>query len=111
MLYVDVGLITSTKRTDIDEFLSKLTVELKMTAGNVGCFLNIMIESDEDGSIFIHQNRYVEDTLKRFNMQDANPVLTHLEECLITVEETNILYSIEVPYRKAIGCLMYLNLC
>jgi hypothetical protein len=53
------------------------------------------------------QKRYIEDVLRRFRMDSANPVSTPIEKCEplgITEEST----STSAPYREAVGCLMYL---
>jgi len=39
--------VAATKKTSIEEFLSRLKEEFKITAEPVGCFLNILIDCCE----------------------------------------------------------------
>lgn len=107
VLYVDDGLVAASKKEDIKLFLSRLQEEFKITIEPIGYFLGIHVDRKEDGSIFIDQQRYAEDVLRRFNMADATPVSTPIEQYLPTEEVTNVKLS-DAPYRQAIGCLMYL---
>lgn len=65
----------------------------------------------KDGSIFLHQGNYIKKILIRFNMSDADPVVIpadgHDERC-IDMHKTKPV-SNQVPYREAIGSLMYLS--
>lgn len=106
-LYVDDGLVVATKKISIEEFLSRLKEEFKITAEPIGCFLNILIDRRDDGSIVISQKRYTEDILRRFNMEQANSVSTPIEKCQMTREEENA-NTANVPHREAVGCLMHL---
>lgn len=106
-LYVDDGLVAATKKISIEEFLSRLKEEFKITAEPIACFLNILIDRRDDGSIVISQKRYTEDILRRFNMEQANSVSTPIEKCQITGEEENA-NTANVPYREAVECLMHL---
>lgn len=105
-LYVDDGLVAAMKKISIEEFLSRLKAEFKITAESVGYFLNVLIDRLDNDSIVISQKRYYEDILRRFNGRcefgfDSNrEVSTDGEH--IDAETTN------APYREAVGCLMYL---
>jgi hypothetical protein len=107
VLYVDDGIVAATNRQSINIFLDKLKEEFQITVDTLGCFLNVQIERSIDGTIHITQKRYIEDVLRRFRMDSANPVSTPIEKCEplgITEEST----STSAPYREAVGCLMYL---
>lgn len=80
-LYVDDGLVAAMKKISIEEFLSRLKAEFKITAESDGYFLNVLIDRLDDDSIVISQKRYYEDILRRFNMEDANSVSTPIEKC------------------------------
>lgn len=66
----------------------------------------MLISRQDDGSIFISQKAYAESVLKRFNMVYANRVSTAIEKCQLMEEADEELT--DVPYREAVGCLMYL---
>ncbi|CAF4808934.1 unnamed protein product [Pieris macdunnoughi] len=106
VLYVDDGLVAATKDGIIQEFLRKLEMEFKITLEELGSFLNMLIEREEDGSIHLSQNLYAESLLQKFNMAKANAVSTPIEKYVQLEEKTGLRTS--APYREAVGCLMYL---
>ena len=60
------------------------------------------------GTIKLHQRLYVTDVVKRFGMENANPVSTPMEVSvnLFNDSESEPLEP-AVPYREAVGALMY----
>lgn len=63
------------------------------------------IQRSKDGSIFVHQTGYTKKILQRFNMSEANKVSIPA----VAEEESPMAdAAVEVPYREAVGCLMYL---
>ena len=46
--------------------------------------------------------------LKKFSMQDSNPVTTPIEKCCLSAGEVANSKLTTAPYREAVGCLMYL---
>ena len=107
VIYVDDGLVAATKKSTADEFLKELKATFQITSGDVGYFLNMLIEVRDDGSVFIGQQKYAEDVLRRFKMEDCNKVSTPIEG-YIQPGEAEAAESTLVPYREAVGCLMYL---
>lgn len=55
VLYVDDGLVAATRQSDAEEFLKQLQSRFKITIEKFGCFLNLQISQEKDGSITIHQ--------------------------------------------------------
>lgn len=106
VLYVDDGLVATINKASINGFLTSLEYEFKITVEPLGSFLNVLINRQKNGSIFISQKGYAESIFKRFNMEDANPVSVPIEKCQLIEDSGGAL--INVPYREAIGCLMYL---
>ena len=51
-----------------------MEAEFKITTEPVGCFLNVQIDRNNDGSIVISQRRYTEDILRRYYMENAYPM-------------------------------------
>ena len=78
-----------------------------MSSKEVKNFLGLEINRLQDGSIFIHQSRYIERMLEKFNINGANSVSTPIEtnwsESNIDNNECN------APYREAVGNLMFLQ--
>ena len=103
-VYIDDGLIAATHEEDICKLISFLSAEFKVKKGEVESFLGLEIFRKSDGTIYMHQNNYAEKVIKRFRMEDAKPVSTRAEHS----SQTTSSKSINVPYREAIGSLMYL---
>jgi len=104
-IYVDDGLIVGNKDEEIEGFLKLLQEEFKITSGSLENFLGMQIKCESDGSIFLSQEAYTNKILKRFNMADANGVSTPASR-----EESDNMKDVsgKVPYREAVGSLMYL---
>jgi Reverse transcriptase (RNA-dependent DNA polymerase)/gag-polypeptide of LTR copia-type/Zinc knuckle len=109
VLYVDDGIVAATYDEDCQNFLKNLTTEFKITAGPVSCFLGIEIKQQKDGSIFITQETYARKILQKFNMLESNPVGTpavYTQDPEDSLTKQSIAEN--VPYRAAVGSLMYL---
>jgi hypothetical protein len=107
VIYVDDGLVASNSEHDLEQFVSVLKDRFNMTVEPIGYFLNVSIRCNIDGSIFINQQMYTEAILKRFEMNNAKPVVTPIEKYL-KMDEVDDLDLTNAPYREAVGCLMYL---
>lgn len=105
-LYVDDGLIVVGAKDQkvFDEFLRELKKSFEVKIGDVKCYLGLEIDQFQDGSIFINQKAYCEKVLKRFKMDEANPVATPFEKFVNDNKKCN------QPYREAVGSLMFLAL-
>jgi hypothetical protein len=78
--------------------------------GQVHWLLGMKVEV-HPGGIRMSQQLYVEGVLKKFGMEDCHPVGTPLEGRLTEAKDLDEREKEEmenVPYRQAIGCLMYL---
>jgi len=115
VVYVDdLNIIETTK--EIKEAREHLKKEFEMKdLGKTRFFLGLQIEYTKNG-ILVHQSNYTERVLKRFNMENANPLSTSMMGRTLNVEkdpfrpkednERDLGY--EVPYLSDIGALMYL---
>lgn len=106
-LYVDDGLLFSQDESILGEIVKDLKtifeIKILKTPGN---FVGMQIEKFKN-CIFIHQTKYVEQVLNKFNMNNANinsvPAEPHVKLQKVDGEpEKNI------PYREAVGSLMHL---
>jgi hypothetical protein len=78
--------------------------------GKMTKILGMRVERDrEQGTLKISQAAYIDIILARFNMQDAKPVSTPLNRNtkLIVPTRSKHTPTIDAPYAKAIGSLMY----
>lgn len=114
-VYVDDLLLLSTNRQVKDETKKQLHQEFKIRdLGEVYSLLGMRIQRDRNlGTISNDQRTYIEQIIKRFNMQDSNPVKTPLDinarlsknQEAKTEEEKRKMSK--MPYREALGSLMY----
>ena len=103
---------SSLRATDADDcrdFLANLTAEFQITSAPVSCFLGIEVKQLEDGSVFITQEAYTKKVLRRFHMTESKPVGTPtVSEQDPDVSVTKELAGENIPYRVAVGSLIYL---
>ena len=71
-------------------------------------FLGIEVEQNENG-IFISQEKYVEEVLKRFNMQNNKACVTPTVMGLKFCKEDNSKDFDPKLYKSIVGSLMYLT--
>jgi len=71
-------------------------------------FLGMEIEYGDDGSITIHQDRYIQSLLRRHGMEDCNPVSTPLDTSTKLVKTTDAEATADPKeYQSIIGGLMF----
>ncbi|KAJ3552615.1 hypothetical protein NP233_g12840 [Leucocoprinus birnbaumii] len=83
--------------------------------GNAKLILGMRIDRDKDGNITLSQKAYCQHMLKRFRMDKCSPATTPLppgisltsNDCPATPQEIADMKS--VPYREALGSLMWLQ--
>jgi len=76
-VYVDDLLIAGANMAEIDQLKEVLKQSFDMSdLGQVKNLLGMQIEHLEDGSLFLHQSRYIEDMLKKFGMHESKAVDT-----------------------------------
>ena len=105
VLYVDDGLIASSNKEDVEQFITDLKKSFQISCSEAKFYLGLEIAQEKDG-IKITQKGYIEKILKKFNMENANPV----ETPIIKSSQNNEPGKAEskFPYRSAVGALMYL---
>ena len=86
-------------------FLGLQQEEFKITIGLLENFLRMQIKCQSDGSIFVSQEAYTNKILQKFNMAEAKGVLMPAS-CEESDNHKDV--SCKVPYREAVGSLMYL---
>ncbi|GJT68265.1 putative ribonuclease H-like domain-containing protein [Tanacetum coccineum] len=107
-VYVDDIIFGSTKKSLCDEFEGLMHKRFQMSSmGELTFFLGLQVQQKKDG-IFISQDKYVADILKKFDFATVKTASTPMEsnKALIKDEEAD---SVDVHlYRSMIGSLMYL---
>lgn len=106
LLYVDDGLLFSSSKDSLDVVMCELSKILQIKQCEPKNFVGLQIERSK-GCIFIHQTKYIEKLLTKFDMQNANgsviPVDTHT-----TLEKSSSGPDKNIQYREAVGSLMHL---
>ncbi|GJU28250.1 retrovirus-related pol polyprotein from transposon TNT 1-94 [Tanacetum coccineum] len=108
-VYVDDIIFGSTKKSLCDELNCLMHKRFQMSSmGELTFFLGLQVQQKKDG-IFISQDKYVADILKKFDFATVKIASTPMEpnKALIKDEEAD---SVDVHlYRSMIGSLMYLT--
>ncbi|GJQ91918.1 putative ribonuclease H-like domain-containing protein [Tanacetum coccineum] len=108
-VYVDDIIFGSTKKSLCVEFEQMMHKRFQMSSmGELTFFLGLQVQQKEDG-IFISQDKYVADILKKFDFVTVKTASTPMEpnKALVKDEEAE---DVDVHlYRSMIGSLMYLT--
>ncbi|GJT89990.1 putative ribonuclease H-like domain-containing protein [Tanacetum coccineum] len=108
-VYVDDIIFSSTKKTWCDEFEALMKGRFQMSSmGELTFFLGLQVKQKADG-IFISQDKYVTEILKKFDFVNVKTASTPIEtqKPLVKDEEAS---DVDVHlYRSMIGSLMYLT--
>ncbi|GJX40659.1 ribonuclease H-like domain-containing protein [Tanacetum coccineum] len=108
-VYVDDIIFGSTKKSWCDEFEVLMKSRFQMSSmGELTFFLGLQVKQKEDG-IFISQDKYVAEILKKFDFVSVKTASTPIEtqKPLVKDEEAS---DVDVHlYRSMIGSLMYLT--
>ena len=117
-LYVDDLFMVGVKLVNIQEVKEGLSKEFKMKdLGEAKFLLGIEIRRQEGGDVLLVQERYARDVLSRFSMVGCKVLSTpmelgcHLALSQQPVTDVDINQMVDIPYRSAIGSLMYLSTC
>ncbi|GJR93922.1 putative ribonuclease H-like domain-containing protein [Tanacetum coccineum] len=108
-VYVDDIIFGSTKKSWCDEFEALMKSRFQMSSmGELTFFLGLQVKQKADG-IFISQDKYVAEILKKFDFVNVKTASTPIEtqKPLVKMEEAS---DVDVHlYRSMIGSLMYLT--
>ncbi|GJX72319.1 uncharacterized mitochondrial protein-like protein [Tanacetum coccineum] len=107
-VYVDDITFGSTKKSLCIEFKKMMHKKFQMSSmGELTFFLGLQVKQKEDG-IFISQDKYVTDVLKKFGFTDVKTASTPMEtQKPLLKDEDGKEVNVHL-YRSMIGSLMYL---
>lgn len=114
LVYVDDLLIISGSEEAAEQVQAKVTTAFKARVmGEPTYFLGLHIDRDSaTGSIHLGQRQYVATLLKRFGMQDANPVRLPIGAGTRLRKEGEALPNdLKETYQELVGSLLYLSTC
>lgn len=107
-LYVDDLLVTGCNHAEIEEFKERMKSEFDMTdLGVLSYFLGMEFLETAEG-IVLHQKKYANDVLKRFNMMNCSPANTPVETKLKLEKGGNEKAIDPTLYKQMVGSLRYL---
>ena len=108
-LYVDDLIFTGSNPNMFKDFKNEMTMEFEMTdIGLMAYYLGIEVKQKEDG-IFISQESYTKEILKKFKMDDCNPISTPME-CGIKLFKDDEAEKVDPTlFKSLVGCLRYLT--
>jgi hypothetical protein len=76
--------------------------------GELNFFLGIQVKQMKQG-IFVHQDKYMKDLMKKFNMADVKPVSTPMSMATVLDPDENSEVVDQKEYRSMIDSLLYLT--
>lgn len=111
-IYVDDGLVCSNDKRLLDEVINYLRLKFEITVMDPKCFVGLQIKRDrKNKTMFINQQHYIDKVIERFGMQRCKEMSTPLDInqklCLNGTTDNLDHKIVDVPYRQAIGSLMY----
>ncbi|GJT41449.1 putative ribonuclease H-like domain-containing protein [Tanacetum coccineum] len=108
-VYVDDIIFGSTRKSWCDEFEALMKGRFQMSSmGELIFFLGLQVKQKTDG-IFISQDKYVADMLKKFDLASVKTAITPMEtKMALTKDEEADEVDVHL-YRSMIGSLMYLT--
>ena len=108
-LYVEDLIFTRSNASMFEEFMKATTKEFKMTdIGLMSYYLGIEVKQEED-NIFISQEGYAKEVLKKFKMDTCKPINTSVE-CAIKLTKYDEGEKVNPTFFKSlVGSLRYLT--
>ena len=110
-IYVDDGLLVSKDKEDITKVIKHLKQEFEIKTSELGIFLGIEIKTLKDNTIVLSQKHYAKRIVDRFNLTEANPVKIPVDasqNLSMFNKDENERKTIQMPYREAVGSLLFL---
>lgn len=111
-IYVDDGLACSSSKELLDEIVEYLKRKFEICVFEAKCFVGLEIERNRGRkTILVKQSAYIEKMIKRFNLSDAAtcsiPIASSVKYVREGVADGHESKAVTVPYREAIGSLMF----
>jgi len=109
-LYVDDGLIACKSQALLNEIIEKMRKVFEITLGDCSSFAGLQLSRDRvKKTTFLHQSLYTQKIFERFYMNRAKAVSIPVDpNVILQPVESNEEILCNVPYREAVGSLMFL---
>ena len=108
-IYVDDIIFGSTNDALCKEFSKNMSKEFEMSMmGELNFFLGLQIRQSDEG-IHISQSKYCKEMLKKFKMENAKPISTHMSTYDKLMEDPKGILIDTKKYRGMIGSLLHIT--
>jgi hypothetical protein len=109
LVYVDDIIFCCTNESSVQWFANSMKIEFEMSMiGELSYFLGLQVNQSSTG-IFISQEKYLKEMLKKFQMEDYSPVSTPMVVgCKLSKDGISLNVD-QRKYRSMIGSLMYIT--
>jgi len=109
LVYVDDIVFGSNEATLVEWFSNAMQSEFEMSLiGELSYFLGLQIKQTTTG-MFISQSKYLKEMLRKFQMEESNPISTPMDVgCKLSKEDQSPEVN-QKPYRSMIGSLLYIT--
>lgn len=112
-IYVDDGLVMSNNENLLSEVIDHLKIKFEIKTMEAKCFVGLEIHRNQrEKSLTISQKAYAKRIIKRFELENSKgseiPINSTTKFIKTGVAKSEVSKSVDVPYREAIGSLMYL---
>lgn len=109
-IFIDDGLIAAKSKCVLDSVIKVLRNSYEITIGDTSLFVGLQIKRNrKEKTMFLHQRTYLEHVIEKFGINDAKivsvPADPHVRLRPVDTEEVN---RSKIPFRKAVGSLMFL---
>ena len=109
-LWVDDTQITGSEKAEILQFKEQIAQMFKMTDEGLSTYFLKMHVEQKPGEVFLHQERYAEQVLERYQALQATPVSTPVNTKIILMrnKESQAKQETKHEYMSKIGSINYL---
>lgn len=113
-LYVDDGLLCSNNQRLLKQTISYLKSRFEIKVMDAKCFVGLQIvRNRRKRELFIYQQFYIEKAINRFNLKNCKLYSTPADNGRVLCKGGTVDGKegkvVEMPYREAIGCLIYIS--
>jgi hypothetical protein len=108
-IYVDDIIFGASSHTLVFRFQEMMKSEFQMSMmGELTFFLGIQVKQTKQGT-FVHQAKYTNDLMKKFNMAELNAVSTPMSSTALLGPDEDGEVVDQREYKSMIGSLLYLT--
>jgi hypothetical protein len=104
-----MNLVAGNCQKEIEQLLKPVNDQFEITSGPLQEYLGLEVKQLEDGLVFVNQAGYDKKVIEKFRMEHSKAVTTPAD---ISRNESSAADTVvkqpEVPFREAVGSLMYL---